>query len=246
MRPWHGLDPDPGMNPAGYVPETRFGVWFLGTATWRISVLQRAMNDLNRLLPEPSPKGCVVLDIGTGHGHSLVELARRFRPVRLIALDPDPAMPRRAAVRIAAVSCPVEVRQAHAEATGLSDNSVDLVFCHQTFHHIVDQETAIAELHRVLKPGGWLLFAESTRKYIESLPIRLLFRHPMQVQKSAEQYLALIARAGFEVVPERVSYPYLWWSRTDIGALEWFGFRVPEHGSREETLVNAVVRKSLG
>jgi ubiquinone/menaquinone biosynthesis C-methylase UbiE len=154
-------------------------------------------------------------------------------------------MPGRAAARIAAAPCPVEVRRTHAEATGLPGASVDLVFCHQTFHHIADQETAIVELYRVLKPGGWLLFAESTRKYIHSLPIRLLFRHPMQVQKSAEQYLALIARAGFEVIPERISYPYLWWSRTDIGAMEWFGLKVPEHGAREETLINAVVRKPL-
>lgn len=234
------------MKSFDFVPETRFGVWFLGTETWRVSVLQRALNDLKRLLPESGSAGGVVLDIGTGHGHSLVELAQRFRPERLIALDPDPAMPRRAAERIAQVSCPVEIRQAHAEYTGLPDASIDLVFCHQTFHHIVDQEAAIAELYRVLRPGGWLLFAESTRKYIHSLPIRLLFRHPMHVQKTSEEYLSLIVRAGFEVAPERISYPYLWWSRTDIGAFEWFGFRVPERGSREETLVNAVVRKPLG
>jgi ubiquinone/menaquinone biosynthesis C-methylase UbiE len=63
------------------------------------------------------------------------------------------------------------------------------VFCHQTFHHIVEQEAAMAEFFRVLKPGRVLLFAESTRRYIHSLPIRLLFRHPMEVQKTAEEYI---------------------------------------------------------
>lgn len=231
------------MSELAFVPETRFGVWFLKTETWRVHVLKRALDDLTRLLPAPVPTGGVVLDIGTGHGYSLLELSTRFSPEKIIALDADPQMPTRAAASIAACATPIEVRTAHAEATGLPEASVDLIFCHQTFHHIVDQERAIAELFRVLKPGGWLLFAESTRKYIHSLPIRLLFRHPMHVQKTAEQYLALIERAGFEVVPERVSYPYLWWSRLDMGALEWFGFKVPDIGAREETLVNAVLRK---
>lgn len=229
-----------------FVPESRFGVWFLNTEIWRVQVLQRALNDLERLMPEPKLAGGVALDIGVGHGHSLVELARRFRTDRLIALDPDPVMLGHATARIGAVPCPVELRQAGAEATGLPDASVDLALCHQTLHHIVDQEKVIAEVFRVLKPGGWLLFAESTRKYICSPQIRLLFRHPMHVQKTAEQYLALIASVGFEVIPERISYPYLWWSRVDAGALEWFGFGVPQHGSREETLINAVVRRPPG
>ena len=85
-----------------------------------------------------------------------------------------------------------------------------MVFCHQTFHHIVDQHKAIREFHRVLKPSGILLFAESTRKYIHSWLIRTLFRHPMDVQKSASEYLELIRKAGFEVPEKAISLPYLW------------------------------------
>ena len=40
---------------------------------------------------------------------------------------------------------------------------------------------------------------------------------------------------------DRISTPYLWWSRWDVGAVEWFGFGVPKE--REETLLNTVVRK---
>lgn len=99
------------------------------------------------------------------------------------------------------------------------------------------------EFFRVLKPGGVLLFAESTRRYIHSLPIRLLFRHPMEIQKTAAEYLGLLRGAGFDLPDERISMPYLWWSRPDLGALEWFGFKVPQ--KREETLVNAVAIKPL-
>ena len=99
----------------------------------------------------------------------------------------------------------------------LPDASVDLLFCHQTFHHLVDQDAAIAEFFRVLKPGGTLLFAESTRRYIHSWIIRLLFRHPMDVQKTAPEYLGLVRAAGFAVPDSQVSYPFLWWSREDLG-----------------------------
>ena len=114
-----------------------------------------------------------------------------------------------------------------------------MLFCHQTFHHLVDQKSAIQEFYRILKPGGVLLFAESTRAFIHSWIIRLLFRHPMEVQKSASEYLRVIENAGFNVTPEAVSYPYLWWSRTDLGIRERF-FGISPAPQREETLLNVV------
>jgi ubiquinone/menaquinone biosynthesis C-methylase UbiE len=132
-------------------------------------------------------------------------------------------------------------------AIQLDDASVDMLFCHQTFHHLVEQQQALAEFWRVLKPGGLLLFAESTRFYIDTWVIRWLFRHPMQVQKSAEQYLDMLRDQGFEFAERNVSYPYLWWSRaTDFGLLERWGLRRPKPpGQRDETLVNLAARKPL-
>jgi len=126
----------------------------------------------------------------------------------------------------------------------LEENSVDLLFCHQTFHHIIEQEAAIKEFYRILKPGGILLFAESTKRYIHSLYIRLLFRHPMHVQKTAEEYIELIKNTGFTISSDSISYPFLWWSREDLGILEnWFGIKPPKN--KEETLVNLIAQKPL-
>ena len=164
-------------------------------------------------------------------------------PRRLIGVDIDERNLRLARSQVARDHLQVELLQSDGAALELPDGSVSMLFCHQTFHHLVRQEEALSEFYRVLQPGGLLLFAESTRAYIYSWIIRLLFRHPMEVQRSAEEYLVMIRNQGFEFGSENVSFPYLWWSRPDIGMAEWLGFPVPQ--KREETLVNVVARKPL-
>lgn len=226
-----------------HVPETAFGIWFLQTPTWTVHVLERALKDLERLIPERRASYPVVIDVGCGWGRSLPKLHQRFAPQRLIGIDVDPKMleASQREVQQAGIAN-AEFLHCSSSALNLPDNSVDLLFCHQTFHHLIDQEDAIREFFRVLKPGGIILFAESTRRYIHSWIIRLLFRHPMDVQKTAEEYLALVRSAGFDVKPEAISYPYLWWSREDLGIMErWFGVEPP--ADREETLINLVAVK---
>lgn len=224
-----------------FVEETRFGVWFLGTKMWHVHVLQRAMNDLESLLKPRQTNYPVILDVGCGSGKSLIELSCRFNPEQLIAVDADPRARERVANSMKQCAVAVEFHQSNAAMLPLASNSVDMVFCHQTLHHIVAQEDTLNEFFRVLRPGGVLLLAESTRAYIHSWLIRILFRHPMNVQRTADEYLQMLRDTGFNIAPECISLPYLWWSRSDIGFKEWLGFPLPS--KREETLVNAVAIK---
>lgn len=224
-----------------YVEETRFGWWFLGTEVWRVSVLNRALDDLLKLLGPRPARFAVILDVGCGQGISLLELAKRFGPEKIIAVDPDAPSIEAAKKTTKDCAVPVQWHCVNAAALPVADACVDMVFCHQTLHHIIEQEAMLAESFRVLKPGGVLLAAESTKAYIHSWIIRLLFRHPMHVQRTAEEYVEMVKSAGFTVSPEQISTPYLWWSRSDLGAFEWFGFPVPQ--KREETLVNFVAVK---
>ncbi len=225
-----------------HVPETAFGIWFLQTPTWTLHVLERALQDLETLIPQRLPAYPVIADVGCGWGRSFKKLHARFAPQRLIGMDIDDAMLKAAAQEAAREGLQVELLQCSSAQMSLPDNSVDLLFCHQTFHHLIEQEAAIQEFFRVLKPGGILLFAESTKRYIHSWIIRLLFRHPMEVQKTADEYLALVRSAGFEVAPQSISYPYLWWSREDLGLLERL-FKIKPRAVREETLINLVAIK---
>jgi len=227
-----------------HVPETAFGIWFLQTHVWTEHVLERAIKDVERLIPVRRASYPIVVDVGCGWGRSLPKLHKRFAPQRLIGIDVDPDMLKKSASEALLAGIDVELLHGTSSDLPFDDNSVDLLFCHQTFHHLIDQDRAIEEFFRVLKPGGVLLFAESTRRYIHSWIIRLLFRHPMEVQKTAPEYLALIRSSGFDVAEQSISYPYLWWSREDLGLAESV-LRIKPAREREETLINLAAVKPL-
>ena len=228
-----------------YVEETRIGFHFLRSHTWQHHVLRVAINDLKRLAGEPFPQGGSLLDVGCGQGKSFRLLHDAFQPARMAGLDADPHSIGLSEAEATREGIRVELLTADCAKIPLPDASFDIVFCHQTFHHLVEQERALEEFWRVLKPGGLLLFAESTKAYIDTWVIRWFFRHPMDVQKSAEEYLDMLRKQGFVFGAQNVSFPYLWWSRSkDFGLLERWGLRAPPPpGQREETLVNAAARK---
>jgi ubiquinone/menaquinone biosynthesis C-methylase UbiE len=228
-----------------YVEETRLGFLFLRSHTWQHHVLRVATNDLRSLFTEQPPHHPVILDAGCGQGKSFQYLHKVFNPAQILGVDADPLSLKLSAEEAQRRHLNVELIGSDCAALKLADASVDMVFCHQTFHHLVEQEKALAEFYRVLKPGGYLLFAESTEAYIDTWVIRWFFRHPMHVQKSAAQYLDMLRTEGFQFVAQNVSYPYLWWSRAkDFGVLERLKLVKPKpFGEREETLVNVVARK---
>ena len=237
------------MNSTTYpdwVHESTFGKWFLNTRTWVVKVIQVALSDLVNLMDEPDKHYDVILDVGVGFGKTLWNLDQTLHPKKIIGIDIDPDVLIKAKKQSKRCNAEIELIECNAMQIDLPDNSVDLLFCHQTFHHLVDHDAAIAEFYRVLKPGGVMLFAESTRKYIHSWIIKWLFRHPMDVQKTSEEYIQLIRNAGFTMNDNNISYPYLWWSRDDLGIMQNI-FRRPEpkHGQREETLLNLAATKPM-
>lgn len=227
------------------VPESRFGFWFLGTDLWEKHVIQITLDDLVTLMSTPRDNYPVVLDAGCGQGKAFRRLQALFNPERLIGVDLDARGLMRARNVAVRQGIAAELLRADCACLALPDRCVDLLLCHQTFHHLVHQEQALAEFFRVLKPGGVLLFAESTREYIYSWAIRILFRHPMEVQRSEREYLDMLGRAGFVFERGNILLPYRWWSRTTLtGLMELLRLRpVPPPGRRRETLLYMVASK---
>ncbi len=105
----------------------------------------------------------VVLEIGAGSGLNLAFYTSAVS--KLYALEPHEKLRDKARVRAANVSFPVEFLGLGGENIPLADASVDQVVCTWVLCSIPDVERALAEMHRVLKPGGTLLFVEHGRAH---------------------------------------------------------------------------------
>ena len=104
--------------------------------------------------------GLVVLDVGCGPGTDLASMAVQVSPDGVvIGVDHDERMVREAAQRT--VDLPgVEVRRGDAHALPLADASVDRARTDRVLQHVADPVAAVADIARVLRPGGVVAFAE--------------------------------------------------------------------------------------
>ncbi|MBD3005523.1 methyltransferase domain-containing protein [Streptomyces sp. 5-10] len=104
--------------------------------------------------------GLTVLDAGCGPGADLPALAEAVAPGgTVIGVDRDQEMLDAAAARGAARSC-VELRRGDVHALPLDDAAVDRARTDRVLQHVDDPARALAEFHRVLRPGGRLVMAE--------------------------------------------------------------------------------------
>ena len=134
-------------------------------------------------------------DVGAGTGISARPLAGHG--VRVIAVEPNAEM------RAAANPDPrIEWREGTAEATGLTDSSVDLVVCAQAFHWFRERE-ALAEFARILRAGGRLALMWNnrdardplTRGYIDAIRA-VSGEHPAEMRSFDPQVIAASGRFG--------------------------------------------------
>ncbi len=103
-----------------------------------------------------------VLELGPGPGTFTVEAARRAGPEgRLIAVDIQPEMVAQVEARVQEAELTnVETHVADAYDLPLEDGEVDRAFLITVLQEIPDQARALAELRRVLSPGGVLSITE--------------------------------------------------------------------------------------
>jgi ubiquinone/menaquinone biosynthesis C-methylase UbiE len=123
--------------------------------------LRRPMIDelRERLIPQAAGD---VLELGYGTGLNLPHYSRQVR--RLTLIDPVEIMPRRVAQRIADCRAgAIERIAAAAEGLPIAEASIDCVVSTFTLCSVEDVAAALAEVCRVLKPGGRLLLLEHGR-----------------------------------------------------------------------------------
>lgn len=115
-----------------------------------------------RALARVLPRDLVVADVGTGTGTLALELAAAG--MRVIAIDHSKAMLEATRRKLEeAGTSGVELRHGEAEALPLADGEVDAAFAHLVLQYLPAPGRALAELARVVRPGGAVVVVDFVR-----------------------------------------------------------------------------------
>jgi SAM-dependent methyltransferase len=99
------------------------------------------------------------LEIGAGTGYFSLNLLQAGVVTQATCTDISPGMVATLADNARRLGLEVKTARADAESLPFSDESFDLVLGHAVLHHLPNLRRAFAEFHRVLRPGGRIVFA---------------------------------------------------------------------------------------
>jgi len=177
--------------------------------------IQRAVVDA---VCSHAPAAQAVLDIGCGTGRLLEQMGRAWPDASLIGLD------RAGGMLTAARKSRPHLRTARgaAEALPWSDGSFDVVVSTLSFHHWSEQDAGLAEVTRVLRPGGVFALADASADDIPRFATKLLGLLPSHLAVGrgvghpgghllplADRH-RLIEAAGLRIVAERGALHRRW------------------------------------
>jgi ubiquinone/menaquinone biosynthesis C-methylase UbiE len=109
------------------------------------------------------------LEIGAGTGYFSLNLLQLGMVERATATDISPGMLATLSASAAGLGLEIKTVRSEAEQLPFADDSFDLVLGHAVLHHIPDLRRAFAEFHRVLRPGGVLVFCGEPSRYGDRL-----------------------------------------------------------------------------
>lgn len=141
--------------------------------------------------------GMAVADVGAGSGFMVEEFAQLVGPEGLVyAVDLNPTMldtvvenaKKKGLTNVRKVVCPVD-------SVNLPENSVDIVFICDTYHHFEFPAATMASIHRALRPGGQVVLVDFRRVPGESEAWML-----EHVRAGEEVFRQEIIESGFEWV----------------------------------------------
>jgi 2-polyprenyl-6-hydroxyphenyl methylase / 3-demethylubiquinone-9 3-methyltransferase len=111
----------------------------------------------------PQWRGLRVLDVGCGGGYTCEFLARRGALVT--GLDQSPACIHSAKAHAAATGLAIDYHPGVGEALPFADQHFDVVVCVDVLEHVDSPAATVAEISRVLKPGGLFCFDTINRTW---------------------------------------------------------------------------------
>jgi ubiquinone/menaquinone biosynthesis C-methylase UbiE len=167
--------------------------WFFDTCVFRGK--GRELRERTAMLARLQ-LGDQVLDVGCGTGTLALDVQRRVGSAgRVVGIDPGTEQIARARAKAARRHMPIEFQIGVIEQLAFLDQSFDVVLSTLMMHHLPAslKVQGLAEIARVLKPGGRLIIADFTRRQERTGPATRFHAGGSSLHELA----ALIANAGF-------------------------------------------------
>lgn len=152
---------------------------------------EQVLGKLRKALGDPLPTAACALEIGAGTGYFSLHLLAAGVVEHATCTDISPGMLRELRANADRLGLAVDARVADAEELPFDDESFDLVHGHAVLHHLPDLDRAFAEIGRVLRPGGRLVFAGEPSRYGD-----LLARVPKRLATGAAPLWRAAIRAS--------------------------------------------------
>lgn len=165
-----------------------------------------------RLLRTGGPaSGARVLELGCGRGVGAELALTLFGAASVDGFDLDPRMVALARKRLAKRTGRARVWVGDATAIAAPDASYDAVIDFGIIHHVPRWRLVLAEIRRVLKPGGRLYAEEVLRSAVTHPIVARFLAHPQEDRFDHAQFLSALAETGLNpIASERLGRGLAW------------------------------------
>jgi ubiquinone/menaquinone biosynthesis C-methylase UbiE len=161
---------------------THFEKWYINSPKHARQTEKIALTLFECIQLPPEPR---CLEIGCGQG-ALARLLVEHYNAQVVASDYDPAQVALAHERLADLDGQIEFRVVDARAIPFDGAEFDALFSFGVLHHIPGGwRKALAEIARVLKPGGWFAFTDLVLAPLTGRLVRSLFPRLDQLEETA-------------------------------------------------------------
>lgn len=197
--------------------------------------------------------GMSLLDCGCGSGSITVGLAERVAPGQVTGVDVGESVVEAAQIHANDLSVAnVQFQVASVYELPFPEGAFDAVFTHNMVEHLQEPQTALAEMLRVLKPGGVLgvrdidgggmLISGPNEDYVRQMT-DVLFGNWDKVSGSpyiGRRLKALLREAGFVRVSGQASYDSYPTQESLIGVMEIFASTFEERSYVDKVTENGI------
>jgi ubiquinone/menaquinone biosynthesis C-methylase UbiE len=152
-----------------------------------------------------------VLDVGCGTGLFATRIRSALPAARVWGVDLVAAMLAKGAGRWRQYAGTITPIQGDSERLPFVSGSFDVVTCANSFHHYPHQSRAVAEMRRVLRPGGRLMLVDGHRDWPWGWFIYDVCVAGVEGgvhHASAEQFRTMAQAAGFEAVEQKIYHGF--------------------------------------